>query len=178
MVHKSLTKQLYIYRHADALPATDGQADHDRTLSTQGESEAARIGAFLKEAGIAPDFALCSTAARTRSTLEQTCLAMERDLEVAYEPGLYLASPGDLFQYINGVEDTVESLMVVAHNPGVHEFCRMLVKRGDRVGQGEIATRFPTATLALIKLPIAHWAELSPVTDGELLGVAIPKQTA
>lgn len=171
-------KKLYIYRHADALPAIDGQPDHDRLLSPQGEDECGRVGAFMQHTGFIPAFALCSTASRTRSTLEHTCKAIGRDIPVRYEAGLYLASPGDIFYLVNSVEDEVESLLVVSHNPGIHDFCRMLAKRGDRVGQGEINMRFPTATLALLQLPIDHWAQLSPETDGELLGVAIPKQTA
>ncbi|MBM3617392.1 MAG: hypothetical protein FJX23_02485 [Alphaproteobacteria bacterium] len=168
-------KHLFVYRHADTLPATGSQTDHARVLSEQGEDECRRVGTFLKTNNIHPDVVLCSTANRTRSTLALTQEALGREYPTRFEDGLYLASAWDVLHFLNELDDSVGTAMVIAHNPGLHHLCQLIAKHGDPEGQEAINTRFPPATLALIKLDIQSWKDLAPVTDGELLGVAMPK---
>lgn len=164
-----------MFRHADTLPATGSQNDHARVLSEQGEDECRRVGNFLKTNRIHPDVVLCSTANRTRATLELTQTALGKEYPTRYEDGLYLASAWDVLHFLNELDDSIGTAMVIAHNPGLHHLCQLIAKHGDPEGQNAINNRFPPATLALIKLDIASWKDLAPVTEGELLGVAMPK---
>ncbi|MDN5770302.1 MAG: histidine phosphatase family protein, partial [Microlunatus sp.] len=55
---------------AHAEPPTPGQSDLDRPLSAEGNAEAEAAGRWLHEQKLVPDLALCSSARRTRETLE------------------------------------------------------------------------------------------------------------
>ena len=49
-----------------------GVADHDRPLADRGRREAALAGEWIRSEDLRVDAVLCSTATRTRETLERT----------------------------------------------------------------------------------------------------------
>ena len=61
---------LTLFRHAKSSWATPGLPDFDRPLAPRGEEAAPLMAAFLAESGLAPDLVLCSSARRTRETLD------------------------------------------------------------------------------------------------------------
>lgn len=166
-------KHLFIYRHADATPAHNGQKDHERDLSPRGVQECANIGHFLKQHSIQPDMAVCSTARRTRATLELTAKAMGKLTETQFEETLYLASVEDIFEVLNGLEPNIQAPIIVAHNPGLHEFCQMLAKHGKPADLNILASRFPPATLVLFSLDITDWQEFSLQSEAYLRSVTL-----
>lgn len=169
-------KYLYLFRHADTLPPEGDQSDHERVLSELGEEECVRIGNFLKEEGLKPDYALCSTAVRTRTTLGLVAKVLGKPIDAQFEHALYLGSPGEIFHQINGLKHDIDSAMVVGHNPGIHQFCMMLANKGDAEAMSALSRHFPPASLALFKLNITDWQMLSPQTRGELMGLVIPSK--
>jgi len=60
------------------------------------------------------------------------------------------------------VPDQVDSVMIVAHNPGLEEFLYELA--------GESA-RIPTSALAQVALPIDSWQDLEDEVQGELVNL-------
>lgn len=169
-------KYLYLFRHADTLPAEGGQSDHERVLSELGEEECVRIGHFLKEEKLKPELALCSTAVRTRSTLGLVAKTLETPIQAEFIHSLYLASPGEIFHQLNGMKKETESVMVVGHNPGIHQFALILAAKGSTDALHALNTHYPPASLALLRLDITDWQMLSPHTSGELLGLVIPSR--
>lgn len=167
-------KYLFLYRHADTLPQQDGQTDHDRALSPQGEAESTRAGLFLKESALLPEKALCSTAIRARATLGLTAQAAETLIQADFANKLYLANPGDILKQIQDVEGNPSSVMVVGHNPGLHQLCLTLAQSGEQNALTFLAHRFPPATLAVFKLELASWEDLSPTTPAELVKLFMP----
>ena len=65
-----MTRTLILMRHAKSDWGHAGLADHDRPLNARGTRDAPRMGAWLRGKGHLPDEVLCSTATRTRQTLE------------------------------------------------------------------------------------------------------------
>lgn len=169
-------KYLYLFRHADASPVEGDQSDHERVLSELGEEECIRIGTFLKQEKLKPELALCSTAVRARSTLGLTAKTLGAPIRAEFVHSLYLASPGEIFHQLNGMEKDIESVMVVGHNPGIHQFAQMLAARGNTDALHALNMHYPPASLALLRLEISDWSLLSPVTRGELLGLVIPSR--
>lgn len=169
-------KYLYLFRHADTLPPEGDQSDHERVLSELGQEEATRIGNFLKQEKLKPDFALCSTAVRTRTTLGLVARTLGEPIDAKFEHVLYLATPGDMFQQVNGLDNTIESAMVVGHNPGIHQMSLMLANKGDAEGVSALSRHFPPASLALFRVNIDEWSQLSPHSESELVGLVIPSK--
>ncbi|TNY35684.1 SixA phosphatase family protein [Thermomonospora catenispora] len=139
---------LIVLRHAKAVEGI-GLADIDRPLADRGRRDAAATGAWLRENDLVPDLVLCSTAVRTRETLE----GLELDSPVEFEPGIYDNHIDALLSLIQAVDDDVERLLLIGHNPSTHELVHTLTS--------EAPESFPTCALAVIELP-GPWARAWP----------------
>src|SRR5262249_60023718 len=97
---------LLLMRHAKS-SYPPGVADHDRPLAPRGIREAGLAGDWLRTNAPHIDAVLCSTATRARRTLTDTGI----DATVRYSERLYDATPGTMIDEINGVADTVNTLL-------------------------------------------------------------------
>jgi phosphohistidine phosphatase len=116
---------------------------------------------------------LCSSARRAVQTAELVVaeLADRTDLEV--ERGLYDADADDIVDRLRLVDDVVVSVMVVGHNPTLHDLALLLLEPQDAVGRSRLEAGFPTAALAVVAVPPASWGALSMGT-GRLLELRTP----
>ncbi|WP_024796099.1 SixA phosphatase family protein [Tomitella biformata] len=147
-----MTRTLILMRHGKA-ESPFGIADHDRPLAPRGRHEAALAGELLERYDV--DAALCSTAERTRQTLAAT----ELDVPTEFSPRLYLADPESILLDIAETDDSVQTLLVVAHFPGIPETILQLDPSGPHTD--EILDRFPTSAYAVIEVP-GEWSDLQP----------------
>lgn len=148
---------LVLMRHAKS-DYPDGVADHDRPLAPRGIREAGLAGQWLRENVPDIDAVLCSTATRTRATLERTGIGAA----VRYRDTLYDASPGAVLAEINGVGDQVDTLMVLGHEPTTSAVALGLAGPGsDRQALTGIRAKFPTSAIAVLHLD-GGWAGLEP----------------
>ena len=168
-------KYLLIYRHATAMPQGQVQPDHDRTLSDRGQQEAARQWRLLKDSRYFPDYALCSSAVRTQQTLRTTLQATDSTITCRTSQALYLASPGDIFREINEVNEHVQNLMVVGHNPSMHQLCLLLA--GKHVENDEKLSRisfaYPPATISIFEIESTNWKNINPASKALLREVLL-----
>ncbi|MGH3388419.1 MAG: SixA phosphatase family protein [Actinomadura sp.] len=130
---------LIVLRHAKAERGF-GSPDADRSLTGRGRRDATAAGEWLSTSGLAPDLVLCSPSARTRETLE--CLAV--DAAVGYQPEIYDDDVEALFQLLRETGEQVGTLLLIGHNPTVHQLVH------DLTGDGGAA--FPTCALAVIEI--------------------------
>ncbi|MDE2005527.1 MAG: histidine phosphatase family protein [Rhodospirillales bacterium] len=152
-------RQLLLLRHAKAVPAKPGQPDQDRPLAPRGERDAAALRARLAALGLVPDLILVSPARRTRETLAALEPWDETPLVETVEP-LYLADAPGLTATLAEVADTVRSVLVIGHNPGLHLLAAELAAGTRTEAARRIAERFPTAALAEFALP-GPWSRLA-----------------
>ncbi len=161
-------KTLYVMRHAKS-DWTGSLADFDRPLNRRGEKDVPRMARFLAAWG-APGRLVASPAQRAR----QTATGMAEDLSpvgdegprsLLFEPRLYGADPATLGDVAAHVDGEVDSLLMVAHNPGMEDWVHLLC--GARV-------RMPTAAIAAIALSISTWTDL-PDATGQLQWLVTPK---
>jgi phosphohistidine phosphatase len=139
------SRRLLVLRHGQAKDAPAGGDDADRPLSGSGRRGVASLGPVVRR--LAPDLVLCSSALRTRQTFE--ALELEPDTDVSIEPGLYGAEVEEILEHLRGVDDDTEVLLVVGHNPGVHQLVIELTG-------GERVPTFRPATLAVLDLDVAQ----------------------
>jgi len=153
-------KTLYLLRHAKSSWGDPSLADHDRPLNDRGRQAAPMMGAFLREGGHLPDFVLCSTAARTRQTLAAVLEELDVEPAIDWDGDLYLAGPNEMLNLLQAVPDTVESVLMVAHNPGTAVLADALCAQGEAVTLNLMRIKFPTAGLAIIDLEVDRWEEV------------------
>lgn len=139
-------RELILLRHAHAEAAVAGQDDIDRPLSRQGQAEAEAAGQWLKSNHYLPDRVVCSTARRTRETLEQV-LAVIGYVEQRQEPRIYEATPGDLMAVADEHKD-ISRVMLVGHNPGLEQLLALISS-----GQSGDFRGMPAGGIAVLKLP-------------------------
>ncbi len=148
-------RTLLLLRHAKS-DYPGGVADHDRPLATRGIREAALAGDWLRSAAPAIDAVLCSTAIRTRQTLERTGI----DAPVRFVDRIYDATPSIVLDEINTVDDDVRTLLVIGHEPVMSGLALGLANdSSDADVVAEIGAKFPTAAVALLQVSMP-WREL------------------
>ncbi len=167
-------KTITILRHAKADMGSATQDDHDRALNERGQQAATSLGNYLSKRKTIFDYVLCSTARRTRETLEY--LHVEPLPPVDFSEKLYLASPNEMLGVIAQIPAQVNHLLVIGHNPGIHQLCLTLSHRGDEALIDTMALKFPTCTMAKIGFE-GDWASLAK-TGAELLEFLTPKVLA
>ena len=119
-----------------------------------------------------PDKVLCSTATRTKETLERIEGALCKALETDFEDALYLAETDDIIDVLRSQSDDFRTLMVVGHNPGMEEAVTRLSGPSQDTGWTEAVKKFPTCALAVINFDVGAWRDIS---KGVLVDFQRPK---
>jgi phosphohistidine phosphatase len=148
---------LSLFRHAKSSWADPRLKDFERPLNERGEDAAPRMGAFMARRGIAPELILCSSAVRTRQTLDLVRLHLRGSPKVVYEDALYLAAPSMLLKHVGKVPAKVRHVMIIGHDPGLHRLAQELAGSGRREDLEALAEKFPTAGLAVIVFAVGEW---------------------
>jgi phosphohistidine phosphatase len=167
-------KQLFLLRHAKSSWDEPGLADHDRPLAPRGRRALKLMAEHLGREGVRPALVLCSSARRTRETLEAIAPALGEGISVQIERELYGASEQRLLERLRAVEDDVESLMLIGHNPGVEQLALSLAGSGQNLGGPR--RKYPTGALATLEFT-SRWGDLQP-GRAELTDFVTPKQLA
>ena len=171
-------KRLFLLRHAKASPEKAGLQDDRRALIERGRTDAVRIGSFLRDEVYAPGLVLCSTAVRTRQTLDLVLPELEVAPRVRHLDELYLAKASAILALVRQTPDDEASLMVVGHNPGLEDCARELVRQPSdrklRKRYEAMVEKFPTSSLAVIDFDVAAWGDVAAKT-GELEVFVRPK---
>lgn len=150
-------RRLILIRHSKAVEEDIG-GDHTRALSERGLADASALAAWLKQQGIKPDLALCSTATRTRQTLA----ALGPNIPTILSDKIYLASARDMLAQIQATDDAVQTLMLIGHNPGLHSLLGILVGECEHEDDADrMLLKFPTSACAVVDFNAASWKEIA-----------------
>jgi phosphohistidine phosphatase len=159
-----------LLRHAKSSWADPGLADVDRPLAPRGERSSKKLARYLRKNKVRPELVLCSPSLRTRQTLAAIEPALGKaSVELVAE--LYAASQEELLRRLRALPDSVASVMVIGHNPGLQELALALASSGAELPRLE--EKFPTAALATLAVQRKSWAELEP-GDAELVDYVVP----
>jgi phosphohistidine phosphatase len=147
-----------LVRHAKT-EASHASGDHARALVERGQRDAKALGAWLKDETLLPDLVLCSTAVRARQTLTHMCITLPTQLS----DNLYLAEAEELLATLSMCDDAHADMMLIGHNPGLHALVVALMR--DATHEEDVhllAEKFPTSTIAVLEVSLAHWTDLRP----------------
>ena len=167
-------RQLLLLRHAKSAWDDPEQKDHARPLNRRGKLSARVMAAEMARLGLVPDVVLVSSARRTLQTME-ALQPFEGSPIVTISDALYLAPWSVLMGMLNKVPETVRSVLLIGHNPGLHELALNLLAPGTAASPMLFRLRdgYPTGALAEFAVA-APWAGLTD-GGGRLMGFTAPR---
>jgi len=168
-------KTLHLLRHAKSSWDDISLEDHDRPLSKRGRRTAEAVATLLAGDHQNIDLVLGSTARRVWETLEPI-LASVKPARIVLERKLYMARPATLLDRLRRIDESMQTVLVVSHNPGLHEFALALGEPDARDLLPPISGKFPTGALATFQITTT-WRRLAPGT-AKLLGYRAPRDPA
>jgi len=145
-------ERLILMRHGKAERHAANGGDFERALADSGRADATVMGRVLAAAGLAPDLMLVSSARRTRETAEQVVESFARvsgdKARIEHLRDLYHADPEDIVQALDDHGDAATTVMVVGHNPGLHDLALRLALQGGAspIHTNRLRGKFPTST--------------------------------
>lgn len=149
-------QRLILMRHGQAQRAPVGGEDIDRRLTAAGEADARLMGRLLAQQGLAPDQVLVSAAVRTQETWAAASEPFPQ-ARIQVRQSLYLASAGALRETAEQMGAPDETLMIVGHNPGLHELALLLMREASAAPAtlSKLASGFPPATIVAFTVDAA-----------------------
>ena len=146
-------KTLFLVRHAQA--SWEAPSDFERPLHPHGHREAEIMAARLKEKECKVNHILCSSALRTTETSEYLIKGLNFSFsKIQFEKDLYLPTPKKIKSFIESTSKEVDSLMLIAHNPGVSQVIQELA--------GEYIGAVLPCTIVRFEIDIDDWSHLDP----------------
>ncbi|HEY1433502.1 MAG TPA: histidine phosphatase family protein [Stellaceae bacterium] len=162
---------LHLLRHAKSSRKEDVE-DHARTLSRRGRETARRVGKHLPAKLGTIDLVLCSSARRTRETLDLVLLDFSPAPRTMIEDELYLASREKLAARLRRLDPREGSVLLIGHNPGLYELAVALADENSPDFRAFASGKFPTAAWASFLIS-PDWSALGD-SRHELTGYVTP----
>lgn len=154
-------KHLGLIRHAKSDWNNPKLEDFDRPLNERGRAAARRMSKELKALAIGYDLVLVSNALRAVQTWALLHEHWTIDVAAHEECRLYGASSEQLAKIIAETGMKANWLLLVGHNPGLHDLAYDLTQGDSSPLHEQLAAKFPTCALAEIELPIENWREIA-----------------
>jgi len=166
-------RYLWLLRHGKAASdAPWGGSDRDRPLTGRGRRDAGALGKRLAGDGPVlglegvprPQLVICSSAVRTRQTAALVEEAMGDELPVDSYDSLYGAETDLVLQYVREIDEDVDSVLVVGHNPTIYQLAWELLtdRHSDRAQTDRAVLEshgFPTCALAVLAMGVSAWED-------------------
>ena len=122
-------KRLLIMRHAKSSWKDSSVADHERPLKKRGLKDSAEIGKILKRKDLVPDKILSSDAIRAADTATVVADKCGYKKEVEFNKRLYMAECSAIMDLIQSQPNSIKTLMVIGHNPGMEALVQLLSRK-------------------------------------------------
>lgn len=153
-----MISELLVLRHAKSAWDSDAPTDFDRPLAKRGRKDAPRVGRFLLERGLRPDYVVSSPAERARQTVIAVCeqLGMDRS-DIHWDERIYHGSSGALIDVLNDCPNEARRVLIAGHNPGLELLVRNLCD--NDVPMPPDYKLMPTAAVAHLEIRTS-WAQL------------------
>lgn len=149
-----MEKHLWVLRHATAEMGSYSLPDFERNLTSQGQTEASKVGMCLKQNVGTFDAIVSSPAVRTQQTASAVCESAGFSFEkVEWDSRIYEASIDTLMKVVMSYSDDLSCIVLIGHNPGLE----MLIS-GSVMSPSSHKVFLQPASLAHIIFPTS-WGE-------------------
>ena len=161
-------KTIYLLRHAKSSWDNPQLDDFERPLNKRGHVDAPLMGNVMEKMNILPDLIISSPAIRASMTARFVADAINYPLEkIHYNENIYESGQNELLEVIYTVDDAVDKLMLVGHNPSFTYFAHYLAKFD--------VNNIPTCDLFGAELNISYWTKIKK-NCGKVLFYEYPKK--
>ncbi len=146
-------KKIILMRHAKSDWGDTNLTDFDRPLNKRGIKAAKKVGEFLNKKDIVPDLIISSPAVRARTTAE---LFVEENGylgDIKFVEKLYSGYEEDFINEIVNAPQSVNTLMIIAHNPTIENVATTLALENQYL-------MFKTATVVVFTAYIKRWSDI------------------
>jgi phosphohistidine phosphatase len=167
-------RRLLLLRHAKAERSEPGMQDLARALIDRGRKDAAKMGAYMAGHALVPDRVVISPAARVQETWKHAATAFRPAPAAMSAERLYDATPHGILDIVKDSPASAHTLLLIGHNPGLHEAALMLIASGDIDARERLRERLPTSGLVIIDFAFDDWSKLHP-QSGRLERFVSPK---
>jgi phosphohistidine phosphatase len=148
-------KTLYVVRHAKSSWENTDLPDLERPLNDRGKTDAPRMGKRLKEKEIYPELLISSPAKRAFSTAKRIAEILNYKAEnIKIKEKLYHAGADQILGVLKNVKDSIESVMIFGHNPGLTDFVNEFSE------EDFVTDNIPTCGIAAFHIPIESWTDI------------------
>ena len=167
-----IMKYLILLRHAKSSWKNLSLSDHDRPLNKRGKQAAPMMGKRLLMKSFHPQLILTSTAKRALKTAK--LMAKEINLpkhKLQTSSKLYHAMPDEMRAVISQCDDSYQTVMLVAHNPGITYFANELLNE-------RYFYNIPTTGIVTFSIDVSSWQyvlDLNICMKAELVDYDYPK---
>ncbi|WP_316369129.1 histidine phosphatase family protein [Candidatus Thiodiazotropha sp. CDECU1] len=165
-----MARELMLLRHGKS-DWSQQVEDFKRPLKDRGKRGAQRMGVWLLQQRLQPDYVVSSPAERAIVTAQKTIKTMGGDAKTIQEDRrIYAANVDELLRVLADVPPESKRIMLVGHNPGLELLAEYL--QGERIPLPSDGKLIPTSTLVMIEMP-DDWSELKS-GDGNLISIVRP----
>jgi phosphohistidine phosphatase len=147
-------KTLLIIRHAKSDQSFFGN-DFERPLNERGKNDAPEMAKRVLDRNIAIDSFVASPAKRAKKTAELFCETYKQKIDnINFISALYHAPAREFYEVIKTLADSLNTIAIFAHNPGISYFVNELVEnvRVDNM---------PTCAIFAVQIDISQWKDFA-----------------
>lgn len=149
-------KHVILVRHATAVKKAPSKSDFDRSLRKSGEKEARDMVKRTKDLVGKPALIITSPANRAVETAKVFAKGLGYPVKkIELHEALYEElAPETFLQFLKGLDDKVDSVMIFGHDPSFTEFARFLLPDFDEA--------LPKCGVVVAGINTTAWAEIAP----------------
>jgi phosphohistidine phosphatase len=155
-------RRLLLFRHAKAERSKPGMEDRARKLIERGRKDAAKVGTYMASHALIPDRVMASPSARTQETWKCAAAAFRPPPVAVSAERLYNATAQAILGVVREAGPSTHTLLIIGHNPGLHELAVMLIASGDIEARERLREKLPTSGLVIIDFALDDWGKLHP----------------
>ena len=118
-------KTIHIIRHAKSSWDQPNLPDIKRPLNGRGEYVSFAMAKVIYHAGCAFEHVFASPAVRAQATINNIAESLSSEVAITWQTDkqLYTFNSYELFDWLSGVDENIQELIIVGHNPALTDFC-------------------------------------------------------
>jgi phosphohistidine phosphatase len=150
-----MSRELLILRHAKSAWDTNAASDFERPLAKRGRRDAPRVGRFLLDQGLIPDYVVSSPAERAKQTVIGVCEQLGiGPRQINWDSRIYGGYAGSLLNVLNDSPGDSKRVLIAGHNPGLEILLQNLCNH--EIPMPDDYKLMPTAAVAHLEI-LSEW---------------------